>query len=45
MSDGEIVVPMIWPKVLADLLAALGQAGFTFHVTIDRDAYVIRLSR
>lgn len=47
MSDGEIEVPQIWPKVLADLLAALAQAGFTFQVrTHDtKDLWVVRLSR
>jgi hypothetical protein len=45
MSDGQVVVPMIWPKVLADLLAAFAQAGFTFQVEADRDAWVVKLSR
>ena len=47
MSDGVIEVPQIWPKVLADLLAALAQAGFTFQVTTheSKDLWVVRVSR
>jgi hypothetical protein len=45
MSDGEIVVPMTYPKVLALLLAELAQAGFTFQVSMHSDRWIVKVQR